>query len=86
MILAWILDVSQYSELCVWRARFEVSRRLGRYCVLSSIPWSMFLGWRRVVFCRDFVYACRRLDVLSQMVAFEFGETMRVGGDFMILS
>ena len=85
MILAWILDVSQYSELCVWRARFEVSRRLGRYCVLSSILGNMFLGWRRVAFLHDFVYACRRLDVLSQMVAFEFGETMRVV-DFMILS
>ena len=65
MILVWILDVSQYLELCVWRARFEVSRRLGRYCVVASILLDMCLGWRCAVFCNDFVYACRCLDVLS---------------------
>ena len=50
MILVWILDVSQYLELCVWRARFEVSRRLGRYRVVSFILLDMCLGWLCVEF------------------------------------
>ena len=65
MILVWILDVSQYLELCVWRARFEFLRRLGRYRALASILLDMCLGWRCVVFCHNFVYACRCLDALS---------------------
>ena len=65
VILGWILDVSQYSGLCVWRARFDVLRSVGRYRAVASILLDMFLGWRCVAFCHDFVYACRCLDVLS---------------------
>ena len=51
MILGCIWDVSQCLELCVWRARFVVSRRLGRYRVVSSILLDMCLGW----LCAKFV-------------------------------
>ena len=54
MILACILDIFEYLELCVWRARFEVSRRLGRYCVVASILLDMFLGWLCVKFVMIF--------------------------------
>ena len=70
MILVWILDVSQYLELCVWRARVVVSRRLGRYRVVVFILLDMCLGWPCAVFWYDSVYASRCLDVLSLNVCF----------------
>ena len=50
MILAWILDIFEYSDLCVWRVRFEVLTRLGGHRVLASILLDMFLGWLCVKF------------------------------------
>ena len=85
MILAWILDVSQCSELCLWRARFEVLRRLGRYRALASILLDMCLGWRCFVFAMILYMRVVAWTSYLYMVVFEFGETMR-DVDFMILS
>ena len=51
MILACILDIFEYSDLCVCRARFEVLTRLGGHRVLASILLNIFLGGR----CAKFV-------------------------------
>ena len=45
-----MLGIFEYSDICVWRARFEVLARLGGHRVLASILLNMFLGGRCVKF------------------------------------
>ena len=54
MILGWILDIFEYSDICVLRARFEVLTRLGGHRVLASTLLNMFLGGRCVKFAMIF--------------------------------
>ena len=54
MIVACILDIFEYSELFVCRARFEDLTRLGGHRVLASILLDMFLGWLCVKFVMIF--------------------------------
>ena len=54
MILGWILDIFEYSDLRVSHASFEALTRLDGHRVLASILLNMFLGWRCVKFVMFF--------------------------------